>query len=121
MPRSRADIVIAWEKLTAAFRANPSAVIGVEPLLQEFETLVAEVHSLIVLQSVQTAAVQQTTQDIEARVKRGILLAARLRAAAKAFYGDRTEKVIEFGMRPFRKPVRGSKVTKEEGADQPAT
>jgi hypothetical protein len=116
MPKSRSDIVIAWDKLAAAFRANPPAGVAVEPVLQEFETLLAEIHSLGVLQDVQTAAVQQTSKDIEARVKRGILLAARLRSAAKAFYGDRTEKIIEFGMRPFRKPVRAPKVifVKEE-------
>lgn len=106
MPTSRADIVIRWEKLVAAFRANPEAAVNVEPLLQELETLGTEIRTLSIQQSAQTAAVQQTAQDIEERVARGTLLATRLRNAARAFYGTRTEKVIEFGVRPFRKPVR---------------
>ena len=32
------------------------------------------------------------------------------RPPSLAVTGDRTEKVIEFGMRPFRKPVRPQKV-----------
>lgn len=119
--RSRNDIVVTWEKMAAAFRANPPAVIGVEPVLQEFETLLAELRSLGIQQDVQTATVQQTSKDIDARVKRGVLLAARLRGAVKAFYGDRTEKIIEFGMRPFRKPVRNPKVVFVQSEPQTAT
>jgi hypothetical protein len=110
MPRSRGDIVLEWEKLVAALRANPQVLIVVEPLLPEFETLLAEIRTLAVQQSAQTATVQQTAKEIEARVKRGTLLVGRMRSAAKAVFGDRTEKVIEFGMRPFRKPVRAPKV-----------
>ncbi len=109
MPRSRADIVLEWEKLLAACRANPEALANVGIVLQELDTLLAEIRTLGVLQDAQTAAVQQTAKDIVVRVKRGTLLAGRLRSAAKGFYGDRTEKVIEFGMRPFRKPVRSQK------------
>ncbi|HYU31203.1 MAG TPA: hypothetical protein VEW48_03505 [Thermoanaerobaculia bacterium] len=116
MPKSRGDIVLAWEKLVAALRANPQVLTAVEPLLQEFETLLAEIRMLVVQQAAQTAMVQQTAKDIDERVKRGTLVAGRLRSAAKAVYGDRTEKVIEFGMHPFRKPVR----TKKKPVDPPA-
>src|SRR6185436_3998293 len=121
MPRSRADIVLEWEKLLAACRANPEALANVEAVIQELDTLLAEIRTLGVLQDAQTAAVQQTAKDIDVRVKRGTLLAGRLRSAAKGFYGDRTEKVIEFGMRPFRKPVRSPKVVFVQPGPQPAT
>ena len=114
MPRSRGDIVLEWEKLVAGLRANPQVLVAIEPLLQDFETLLAEIRTLVVQQSAQTATVQQTSKDIEDRVKRGRLVAARLRSAAKAVFGDRTEKVIEFGMRPFRKSVRAPKVIVQE-------
>jgi hypothetical protein len=110
MPRSRGDVVLEWEKLVAALRANPQVLIAVEPLLQELETLLSEIRALVFQQRVQTAAVQQSSKDIEERVKRGRLLAGRLRSAVKGVFGDRTEKVIEFGMRPFRKPARAPKV-----------
>lgn len=119
MSRSRADVVLEWEKLGAAFRANPSVLIALEPVLQELDGLLAEVRTLGVQQDAQQAAVQQTTREIEERVKRGTLLASRLRNGAKAFYGTRTEKVIEFGIRPFRKPVRAPKVIVQAAPEAP--
>ncbi len=119
MPRSRGDIVLEWEKLAVAIRANPQVLVSVEPLLQEFETLLTEIRSLAVQQAAQTAVVQQSAKDIDVRVKRGTLLAGRLRSAAKVVFGDRTEKVIEFGMRPFRKPVRPPKVVFVQADGQP--
>jgi hypothetical protein len=101
--------VLNWGKLGAAFRANPAALVGVEPLLQELETVAEEIRELGIQQDAQTAAVQQTSKEIKARENRGSLVATRLRNAAKAFYGTRTEKVIEFGIRPFRKLVRPPK------------
>lgn len=110
MPRSRGDIVLQWEKLVAALKANPQVLVAVEPLLQEFEALLAEIRVLVVQQTAQTAVVQQTSKDIEERVKRGTVVATRMRNAARAVFGTRTEKVIEFGVRPFRRPVRSPKV-----------
>jgi hypothetical protein len=121
MPRSRGDIVLEWEKLVAALRANPQVLIVVEPLLQEFETLLAEIRTLVVQQSAQTATVQQTAKDIEDREKRGTVLATRLRNAARVVFGTRTEKVIEFGVRPFRKPTRAAKVVFVTEEPQTAT
>jgi len=48
-------------------QANPEAVFGVEPVLQELDTLVAEFRSLFVRQDAQTAAVQQIAKDIGMR------------------------------------------------------
>src|SRR5215213_4783332 len=110
MARGRANILLEWEKLRAAYKANASALSGFEPLLQELEAFETEVRALGIQQDAQQGAVQQTAKEIEERVKRGTLVAARLRHAAKAVYGTRTEKMLEFGIRPFRKPVRAPKV-----------
>lgn len=111
MPReSRGDVVLDLEQLAAAYRANPTAIPGLEPLVQEIETLVPEIRALGVQQAAQRAVVQQTTKEIKERVDRAKLAASRLRNGAKAIFGTRTEKVIEFGLRPFRKPVRAPKI-----------
>ena len=110
MPRtSFADVVLDWEKLTAACQANAADLPGLEPILRELQTLLAETQALGKQQDAQKAAVQQTTLEIRERVTRGRLLATRLRDGVKSFYGTRTEKVIEFGVRPFRKRVRPPK------------
>lgn len=111
MPKeSRGDVVLDLDQLAAAYRANPPAMPGLEPLVQEIETLVPEIRALVVQQAAQRAVVQQTTKEIKERVDRAKLAASRLRNGAKAIFGTRTEKVIEYGIKPFRKPVRAPKV-----------
>lgn len=107
---SRADTVLDLDKLAAAYRANATELPIFEPVVQEIETLVGEIRTLGVQQAAQKAAVQQTTKEIRERVDRANLLGTRLRDGAKAVFGTRTEKVVEFGIKPFRKPVRPPKV-----------
>lgn len=107
---SRADFIVDGKKLSAAYQANAPDLPGLEALHQEFAILVGEVETLSIQQEAQTAAVQQTAKDIEDRVTRGRLIATRLRNGVKLHLGTRTEKVIEFGIRPFRKPARPPKV-----------
>ena len=111
MPKnSRAEFIVDTKKLSAAYLANAADLPGLAPLHQELATLLPELEALGILQDAQTAAVQQTTLEIEERLARGRLVVTRLRNGVRAFYGTRTEKVIEFGIRPFRKPVRSPKV-----------
>ena len=111
MPKnSRADFLVDGNKLSAAYLANVAILPGLEALHQEFSTLLAEMEGLSIQQDAQTAAVQQTAKEIDERLTRGRLLATRLRNGVKLHLGTRTEKVVEFGIRPFRKPVRPPKV-----------
>lgn len=107
MPKtSFADMLLDWEKLTSACQANAADLPGLEAMQKELEALLAETIALGKQQDAQKAAVQQTTKEINDRLLRGRLLATRVRNGAKLHYGTRTEKVIEFGIRPFRKRVR---------------
>jgi len=131
MPKnSRAEFILDAKQLNAAYIANAAELPGLDPLHQELATLLPELEALGILQDAQTAAVQQTSQEIKERVARGKLLVTRLRNGVKALLGTRTEKVVEFGIRPFRKAVRPPKVIevqvpvkKEDAAEktQPTT
>jgi len=103
---SRADFLVDGKKLSAAYQANAGGLPGLEALHGEFVILLNEIESLGVLQDAQTAAAQQTTKEIEERLTRARLIATRLRNGVKLHLGTRTEKVIEFGIRPYRKPAR---------------
>lgn len=119
---SRADFIVSGKQLSAAYQANAPDLPGLDALHREFATLLTEVETLSIQQEAQTAAVQQTAKDIEERVTRGRLIATRLRNGVKLHLGTRTEKVIEFGIRPFRKPVRPPKVIEvKTPAGTPAT
>jgi hypothetical protein len=111
MPRnSRAEFLMIAKRLSAAYLANAASLPGLETLHQEFATMLTELEGLGVLQDAQTAAVQQTTKEIEERLTLGRILATRLRDGVKLHLGTRTEKVIEFGVRPFRKRARAPKI-----------
>lgn len=103
---SKSDVQYDWEHLGAAYASNAADLVGLDPLAGELNLLLTEVRALTKQQAAQRAAVQQTTLEINEKVTRGRLLATRLRHGVKAFYGTRTEKVLEFGVRPFRKPQR---------------
>ena len=120
MPKnSRAEFIVDASKLDAALTANAQELPGLTTLHQDLTTVVTELQDLGILQEAQTAAVQQTTQAIKERMTRGKLLVTRLRQGVKAHYGTRTEKVIEFGIRPFRKAVRAPKIIVVKEAEPP--
>ena len=106
---SRAEFIVDANHLIAAYIANATELPGLEPLHADLTNVVTELYNLSILQDAQTAAVQQTTLEINDRLTRGRLLVTRLRNGVKSHYGTRTEKVIEFGIRPYRK--RTPKVT----------
>ncbi|HEX7183427.1 MAG TPA: hypothetical protein VF756_16460 [Thermoanaerobaculia bacterium] len=103
---SFADVVVDWDQLLAAWIANASDLPSLDPQRLELETLHREIRELGIKQDAQQAIVQQITQDINARIKRGRPLATQLRAGVTARYGTRSEKLVEFGMKPFRTRVR---------------
>jgi hypothetical protein len=107
---SRADFLVDGSKLSAAYLANVAELPGLDALHREFSTLLTELENLGILQDAQTAAVQQTAKEIGERLTRGRLLVTRLRNGVKLHLGTRTERVIEFGIRPFRKAARPPKV-----------
>lgn len=115
MPRnSRAEFIVRGKNLSAAYTANAAELPGLDGLHRELSTVLTELTDLGIQQEAQTAAVQQTTLEINERLARGKLLVTRLRNGVKSHYGTRTEKVIAFGIRPFRKPVREPKVIVKE-------
>lgn len=99
------DVQYDWENLGAAYRNNVPDLAGLDPLASELEGVLTELRGLTKQQATLKAAAQQATKEIADRVARGRLLATRLRNGVKAHYGTRTEKVLEFGVRPFRKRV----------------
>ncbi len=129
MPRdSRAEFIIDTKQLISAYIKNIALLPGLDAVHGELAPLVSELEDLGILQDAQTAAVQQTTKDIDDRMSRAKLLVTRMRNGVKLHLGTRTEKVIEFGIRPFRKrkpepkPVEKKPVeTKEPSAATTAT
>ena len=110
---SFADTVVDWDKLLAAWIANLSDLPNMDPQRIELETLHREIRELGIKRDAQQAIVQQITQDIQERIKRGRPIVTRLRAAVTARYGTRSEKLVEFSMKPFRPRTRKADASKK--------
>ncbi len=107
---SFADVVTEWEKLLTAVTANQADLQHLEVYRAELEVELGKAKIANSRQSALQAEVQQMTRDVEAAIATGRDLATRIRTGVRSKYGGRSEKLTEFGLRPFRKRVRVLKV-----------
>src|SRR4051794_40195073 len=118
MPRkSHADFVTHFENLTTSVAANKDDLAHLQDLSTQLATEMAGAKAALVRQSTQKAEVQQTTQDLQGFIARGKDLATRLRTGVRSKYGNRSEKLTEFEVRPLRK--RKAATTKAKATAEP--
>jgi hypothetical protein len=130
---SYAKVMREWEVLLTKVSANKEDLPFVEDYRAQLEAELNGVKETIERQTAMQAAFQNETRNLEKFLERGKALAVNIRAGVVTRYGNRSEKLIEFGMRPVRSRRRpsadsaGSKRNKKEkevkdGAPQtPAT
>ncbi|MEA2563625.1 MAG: hypothetical protein QOH06_5129 [Acidobacteriota bacterium] len=94
--------VNGWAQVVAGVLANEAQVPQLLGGLPRLELLIGLLRSL----SVQFAAVrankQEMAQQIQAVLREGDALADFLKTGARAHYGSDSEKLVEFGVQPFR-------------------
>jgi hypothetical protein len=108
-----AQKVTTWGMTNAALIANNADFGHVEAERVELAKIRDEVDPLGNEQIALQAKLSQVTRDLEELFKKGDALHARLRAAVKAKYGYKSEKLQEFQLQPYRRRVRGA-VTEEK-------
>ena len=120
MPRkSHADLVTHFENLTTSVAANKEDLAHLQDLGTQLAAETVGAKASLVRQSTQKAEVQQTTQDLQGFIARGTDLATRLRTGVRSKYGNRSEKLTEFEVRPLRK--RRTASTKTKAAEEKPT
>lgn len=113
MPKtSFADLMIDWEKLLASAAANKEDLPHIDAYRQQLEVETAGAKAASLRQASLSAEVQQATRDLEGFLQRGADLATRMRAGIRTKYGNRAEKLTEFGMKPFRKRKKATTIEK---------
>lgn len=110
-----ADHIKEWEGLAASLTANAAEVPQLEIQRAALQKLLDEVRSLTLQQAAFQAQKQQVSQRLKILIKEGIRLATVLRFSLKQHYGIRSEKLVEYGLQPFRGAVR----KKEPAAEPP--
>jgi hypothetical protein len=110
-----ADHLKEWEEITAAAAANASELPQLELLRATLERLLQEARDLIKQQAVHQAAKQEASQRLQTVMREGKKLATVVQGGIKHHYGNRAEKLVEFGVQPFR----GRKAKPAETPDAP--
>jgi hypothetical protein len=119
MPRTRsAETIADWEKLAATvtpeIREDDPAL---EVAFGKLVGLLEEIHKLIVERDFHEARKQEATRRVQEILEQGRKDATFVRASLKQRYGDRSEELTRFGMKPFRGRKRIKQAGKTRGED----
>jgi hypothetical protein len=121
MPRnSIADVTTDLQNLDGTVRASAADVPGVGVHMTSLGEVLGGLQDLNASVETRKGLKQEESQKRRALLKQGKDLAIQIRAALKAHFGPRSERLVEFGIRPLR-PRKGSSTNNEPGPAQPPT
>jgi hypothetical protein len=95
-----------WAHTSAAVAANASELEHLEASRAKLDGFRNRAEELYVEQSALTAGKQESTRQLQEVLRAGNALVDFLRTGAREHYGASSEKLIEFGIRPFRSRTR---------------
>ncbi len=95
-----------WEKLIRSLIANLALLPQLEGARLKLEGLLGSFRELAAQQAVHQATKQEMSKQIQAVMRDGRKTASMIRAVLKEQYGNDSEKLVEFGVQPFRARVR---------------
>lgn len=91
-----------WAQTAAGVNANPAETEHLKPGTVRLEGLHTEAIELSQHQAALTTAKQEVTRKLRRVLREGDALADFIRTGARATFGKESEKMLEFGMQPFR-------------------
>jgi hypothetical protein len=104
--KTRSGKLGEWQRLLSALQENvadlPSLVLSSE----RFEMLVDQARELFQQQAALSASKQVASQQLIDLMSECDRLSTVVRFTLKQHYGPRSEKLVEFGIQPFRGRVR---------------
>jgi len=109
MPGSKLESLGGLQRFNAALAGKAAETPQLEGSRAIFDGMVARVHELAQKQAELTADKQDVTQQLQAETGEAQRMATALRAALKVHYGPDSERLVEFGVQPFRGRVRKPK------------
>lgn len=91
-----------WQRLLTSLQVNQTELAHLEPHRAQMETLVGQAEDLFQSQASLVASKQDVTRQLAGLVSDCQRLATVLRFALKQYYGPGSEKLVEFGIQPYR-------------------
>ena len=91
-----------WERLLASMEANPEDFKAFETHRAQLKSMLDTAREASAHQAAMAATKQEATKKLQALLVEGRKLANFLRNGVKQHYGNRSEKLVEFGLAPLR-------------------
>jgi hypothetical protein len=115
-----------WRQVASSAAANASDLPQAQITLGSLQMVIGEVDKVVTDQSAYQASKQMASQRLQALLDEGDKLTTVLKTIIKQHYGNGSDKLVEFGIQPFRarpKPTVVPPAAPEVGAPSatPAT
>ena len=97
-----------WRKVSTSTAANLADLPEMAPIRVKLDDVIVEVDKILIDQSAFQASKQLSTQRLKTLLDKGNKLTNVLKVMVKQHYGSGSDKLVEFGIQPFRsrpKPI----------------
>jgi hypothetical protein len=111
---SYAETVNGWEELLTALEQNSGDLTQLEIPRQRLQIILDQIKAFAVEQAAMTASRQLATSRVEYLLVQGRKLATVLRTSVREHYGNRNQKIAEFGLQPLRTLLRDNPLPQPE-------
>jgi hypothetical protein len=105
-PKRYLNRLNGWEQVGGAAAANVAELPHLEAPVAKLNGLLAEARSLSAQQGTLAASKQEVTKKLRQVIRQGDALVDFLRTGAREHFGPSSEKLVEFGVQPFRSRAR---------------
>ena len=101
-----AGVVGDLQRFHARMEASIAEIPHLEAPRTQLGTALSRMQELLTQQSALAARRQEASRELKTLIVEGQRLANAMRAMVKAHFGVRAEKLVEFGLQPFRGKAR---------------
>lgn len=115
-----AQVTADWDQLLAAVEANRADLPEVEAFRVQLEANLEDLRAAYARRASLEAERLQATRTVKASLAQGKALASRIRIWVRGRYGIHNHKLVEFGIKPYRrrrlareKPEKGERHSPE--------
>jgi len=91
-----------WEQVAAAQEANAAVIPHMEAPLAKLRVLLEQARSQTAEHHALTATKQDVSKDLQKTIRQGQKLVDLMRTAAVEQFGAESEKLVAWGVQPFR-------------------
>ena len=96
------ETLTGWQGLATSLEANTADLQHLEAHRARLAELLKRAQDLSSQQAALTAGKQEVSKELLGVIAEGRKLATFLRVGVRQHYGNRAEKLVEFGLQPFR-------------------